>query len=170
MIDTWNPAQINDAIQNGSIGSGGGGPDIPTPEAADNGKFLGVADGAYSLQNIPETYTPVNYSIQEQDTGLKWIDNRPIYQKTYTGTAGTTFTQLEADFANEIIKTEGYIYKNGLGVSIGGISNSNTWTFAVHVAADNSLGVSTGNDTNGGDYVVTVFYVKPETETKKKKK
>lgn len=26
----------------------------------------------------------VNYSTTEQDTGLKWIDGKPIYQKTYS--------------------------------------------------------------------------------------
>ena len=35
------------------IGEGGGsGPEIPTPTTADNGKVLGVANGAYSLLNL----------------------------------------------------------------------------------------------------------------------
>lgn len=31
----------------------------------------------------------VNYSTAEQDTGLKWIDGRTIYQKSYEGTSDT---------------------------------------------------------------------------------
>ena len=31
----------------------------------------------------------INYSINEQDTGIEWIDGRHIYQKTITGTQST---------------------------------------------------------------------------------
>lgn len=32
----------------------------------------------------------VDYSLTEQNTGLKWIDNKPIYQKTFSITSGWT--------------------------------------------------------------------------------
>lgn len=39
-------------------------------------------DDLNDLPTIPEPYTPISYSTTEQDTGTKWIDGKPIYQKT----------------------------------------------------------------------------------------
>lgn len=40
----------------------------------------------------------VDYSTEEQDTGLKWVDGRTIYQKTYVFTDG--------DFAHDFMFTD----------------------------------------------------------------
>ena len=42
--------------------SGGGSSDLPTPTAEDNGKVLGVANGAYSIMDVPYTQTTVLFS------------------------------------------------------------------------------------------------------------
>lgn len=39
-----------------ALGGGGSGPDIPTPTTADNGKVLGVSNGAYALLNERRLY------------------------------------------------------------------------------------------------------------------
>ena len=47
----------------------------------------------------------INYSTEEQDTGLKWLNGEAIYQKTFTGTfsmTGTSWTSF-ADVTNEDI-------------------------------------------------------------------
>jgi len=41
---------------------GGGYPDMPTPTAEDNGKVLGVANGAYSIMDVPYTETTTFFS------------------------------------------------------------------------------------------------------------
>ena len=37
---------------------------------------------------------PINYSTSEQDTGQKWIDNKPIYQKTLQLLENDTFINI----------------------------------------------------------------------------
>lgn len=51
---------------------------VPTGIKLDNTEYwvqISVPDGS--------TSGGVNYSTEEQDTGLKWIDGRTIYQKTF---------------------------------------------------------------------------------------
>ena len=50
----------------------------------------------------------INYSTTEQDTGLKWIDGKPIYQKTivYTNTS-VSLVDLNID---EIVDIKGVSY------------------------------------------------------------
>lgn len=141
---------------------------LPSVTGADNGNVLGVVEGAWAKMAAPSG--GLDYSTSEQDTGLKWIDNRPIYRKTYTGTAGTTSTVLEEASGILPINCNGFIVDSqGLGVSIGGIANSSTWTMAVHVNAEGQLCLMTGTATNGGNYYVTVDYVKPAQSRRTKK-
>lgn len=47
----------------------------------------------------------INYSTEEQDTGLKWINDDAIYQKTFSGSfsmTGTSWTSF-GDVTNEDI-------------------------------------------------------------------
>lgn len=50
---------------------------VPAPQAGDQDKFLTGAGTFASPQG-----GGVDYSFIEQDTGLKWIDGKSIYQKT----------------------------------------------------------------------------------------
>lgn len=50
---------------------------VPAPQAGDHDKFLTGAGTFESPQG-----GGVDYSLTEQDTGLKWIDGKAIYQKT----------------------------------------------------------------------------------------
>lgn len=47
---------------------------------------------ATAIENMPAPSGGggIDYSTEEQDTGLKWIDGRTIYQKTVTGSFQTT--------------------------------------------------------------------------------
>lgn len=51
---------------------------VPSPQAGDNEKYL---TGAGTWE-APQVSGGVDYSLSEQDTGLKWIDGKAIYQKT----------------------------------------------------------------------------------------
>ena len=54
---------------------------VPAPQAGDQDKFL---TGAGTFERPPGG--GVDYSLSEQNTGLKWIDGKYIYQKTITFT------------------------------------------------------------------------------------
>lgn len=56
----------------------------------------------------------INYSLQEQNTGLKWIDGKDIYQKTiYFNALGGANVQVTRDIsdlnASTIVKAEGIV-------------------------------------------------------------
>ena len=55
---------------------------VPAPAAGDQDKVL---TGAGTWEDLPAS-GGVNYSTSEQDTGLKWIDGKSIYQRTVTFT------------------------------------------------------------------------------------
>lgn len=49
---------------------------------------------ATAIENMPTpTGGGINYTTEEQDTGLKWIDGRTIYQKTITTPFATHYAQ-----------------------------------------------------------------------------
>lgn len=54
---------------------------VPAPQAGDEDKFLTGA-GTFASPSGGG----VDYSLTEQDTGLKWIDGKAIYQKTISFT------------------------------------------------------------------------------------
>lgn len=54
---------------------------VPAPQAGDEDKFL---TGAGTFER--PAGGGVDYSLSEQDTGLKWIDGKKIYQKTISFT------------------------------------------------------------------------------------
>lgn len=70
---------------------------VPAPQAGDNEKYL---TGAGTWE-APQTGGGVDYSLTEQDTGLKWIDGSVIYQKTIN--FGTMPVNNEKDVAHGII-------------------------------------------------------------------
>jgi hypothetical protein len=77
-------------FEGGSGGSGGGGGSITIDPTPTQGSSNAVSSGGVytALQGV----SPINYSTTEQDTGRKWIDGKPIYQKTFTNAFSGLFT------------------------------------------------------------------------------
>lgn len=69
---------------------------VPAPQAGDNEKYL---TGAGTWEE-PQGGGGVDYSLSEQDTGLKWIDGKTIYQKTID--FGSMPVGQEKDVAHDI--------------------------------------------------------------------
>ena len=78
IVDSTNPRIMADNIR--ELARNGGGSGLPDVTAADNGKILGVVEGVWNKMDAP---SGVDYSITEQDTGIKWVDGKDIYQKTF---------------------------------------------------------------------------------------
>ena len=55
----------------------------------------------------------ISYSTTEQDTGLKWIDNKPIYQITYDissiTSSNTNLVDITSLGCENIVKIEGWV-------------------------------------------------------------
>lgn len=71
---------------------------VPAPAAGDQDKYL---SGAGTWEDVPSG-GGVDYSLSEQDTGLKWVDGRSIYQKTFTFStpANNSYTSLATDISD----------------------------------------------------------------------
>lgn len=117
---------------------------------------------------------PKNYSTDEIDTGLKWIDGATIYQKTFTGTHGEeggSETLLAG--IDKIINAYGYVEDGSAGSRC--ISGSDYFSATKHVYFLSNSGNLVVNVTSGFGlcpYAYTVLYTKPaptpSNETKKK--
>ena len=155
---------------------------LPAVTGADNGKLLGVSSGVWSAVDAPSG--GVNYSTNEQDTGLTWIDGRPIYQKTYTGTLARgeyeywNKMDLGATDAVAIIDMEGSLYDNsGNLVPYGSsLTASNSgygdYSWPPRIASGHlEIGFNNSTSAVGFNYILTIKYVKaPVTSTRTKKK
>ena len=65
------------------------------------GTGLSIEDGVLSNDNATP-YSPPNYSTNEVDTGVKWIDGKNIFRKVYNNIELTnnTTVSIESDFAS----------------------------------------------------------------------
>ena len=114
------------------------------------------ANGVLSNDN-PTPYTPINYSTTEQNTGLKWIDGRDIYVKTYD--AGALPSSGNVTVQNDITNFGAVINVETVGISNDGYSFSNYGLVLNYVSAS-SFVFSVTVDATGYNGYVTVYYVK----------
>lgn len=125
----------------------------------------------------PAPYIPLDYSTSEQDTGVKWIDNSPIYQKTVEfGALPNATTKAVAhditDFA-QLIRFDCTAFDS----TDGGfpVPFTSTAALAGQVTVwvdDTNITLGCGADRSGFDAYVTLYYTKtqPEPEAKKTRK
>ena len=110
----------------------------------------------------------VDYSTSEQDTGLKWIDGSPVYQKSYEITLPATYDTTnsfiidnDVSYIDAIIGYEGSCKSTSGYIASSGMPDTTGWCFALHRNPSNQL-VLYGNMAtlyNGKAYV-TVKYTK----------
>jgi len=126
---------------------------------------------------IPVTDLAENYSLDEVNTGKKWVDGKPIYRKCYTGTINITANtrvnkdlETNSDIEN-IINVGGYMgYSSGTPkgrntVPSAECNNSGVMTNFITVyvvAADNTLRLTRFSNVDRGSqpYAVWVEYTK----------
>lgn len=145
--------------------------EIPPHASTDSGKVLAV-DSEGDLEWREETpYVPPAYSMEEVNTGKKWIDGKDIYKKVYTGkfpeitatqsvTITTSTLETIISFTSIIIQTNGNQVIDRYYPVI--TPSTGTTIFS---------SVTTGYSEN--DYIVIEEYTKPDPEpspeTKSKK-
>ena len=101
-----------------------------------------------------------SYSTTEHATGKKWIDGKPVYKKTWTGTTSidgwneianlTALNISKVVKAEQVYEEESYIQGNYYA------SNTNRWRFLIR-KSDMALIVDA---TNNAEYVITLEYTK----------
>ena len=139
---------------------------VPEPKKGDEKKFL-CADGTWREAIGPSTTaTSENYSTKEQVIGT-WIDGKPLYQITLTGTtdiknmggAAINCTSLGID---QCVSIDGYIHNANGGFNPVGWRNetSSAYIFA-NLGADKAIYiVATGAHLDNRPYYITIKYTK----------
>ena len=120
----------------------------------------------------------LSYTTTEQNTGKKWIDGRDIYQVTKTGTLSSGAAQIT--LTEDIDTVVGFFgsydigtTKLGLNEFMTGSSFGNSWYTYTHINTGETKNIDckcsgfiSGSTANIN---VTILYVKPAQETKKRK-
>lgn len=140
---------------------------VPAPQAGDQDKFLTGAGTFASPQG-----GGVDYSLTEQNTGLKWIDGKAIYQQSVeftTGVAGTYHRLQTGILAEKILKVEffGYNSVEQYNITMCGYKNPVPMDFAIaclpNLYNSNSIIVdyrTTADSQNIPNCVFTFWYTK----------
>lgn len=114
----------------------------------------------------------INYSTEEQDTGLKWIDGKEIYQITLTGTTGAvastgiTVIDLSGMGIDKVVNFDGKFDAGYPLNSNASSANSGYWSFA-QIANDNNGKVEALYMLTGASFVslpITVTFKYTKTE------
>ena len=131
-----------------------------------NGQIL-----SYNSSNqIWENITPssggggIDYSTTEQNTGLKWIDGRPIYQKTFTlGTVAQGVSLISSSFKattyDEVWQTDIHWRYNSINLDVG---NHGGTGGAIYVELYDNTGLYVVNlsGVDATNFYVTLRYTK----------
>ena len=116
--------------------------------------------------------TGIDYSTSEQNTGLKWIDGKDVYQKTYNATglnwtAGDHWIPLELNTTDyKIINIYGVLDTGSLILALSEKTKSITRIFTNSASsADyrNKINVNL-TDTTVIGYSITILYTKTTSE------
>lgn len=106
----------------------------------------------------------VDYSTDEQDTGLTWVDGKKVYQKSYDITLTSGETELEtAEFMadKKIIGGEGGAYSTqGYACALGGLASNGDWAFNFHIPPAGNLLAYVTSALIGGHAYMTIRYIK----------
>ena len=113
-------------------------------------------------------YKPISYSTSEQDTGLKWIDGKTIWQKTIN--CGTLPNKSTTSIAHNISNFGYLISLNGTAsngstyYTIPLVSSATTWLTEVTVDSTN-INITTINNYSAYTGIITIQYTKTTPTT-----
>ena len=151
--------------------------DIPAQvEANPSGAATDILDKLQVGSTVYATPKQLDYSTAEQKTGVKWIDGRDIYQRTFVKTLASSPDADSSSFLiasgldtiDVLIDISGTVKGNGVHAFCGttGLINGNGWKYSIHLDSDDQLVVWAGsssdyyNEIAGGKAYITIKYVK----------
>lgn len=136
---------------------------VPAPLVADLDKYL-KSDGTWST--VSGGGGEPDYSETEVSTGVKWIDGKTIYKKSYSKTIISNTQTFSLGITNlyEIVKIEaiwhaGGVLTNGMPTTIsfpGDSSNNNS----ICILSYNNTAEINSNERTGMKGVITIYYTK----------
>ena len=172
MIDSTNPRIMADNIRQLSAAGSGGSAVVPNPEGEATGNLssIGIDGSKYSIP----VYSPVDYSTDEVDTGIKWVDGSSIYRKTisFGEVAATTSKNVDHNITNlgDVIRIYGIAYKDNRFIALPFVDNVDTSQRYIEVSASQViLGTGTNSAALTKAYV-TIEYTKVTANSTKSTK
>lgn len=121
---------------------------------------------ATAIQNMPApTGGGVDYSTEEQDTGIKWIDGKTIYQKTiYVSSVATgTASNIQHDIDNIetcVSITGTCTFQSTTQLPLPYISTSINYNICLGNVTHSTFMIQTGTSITISDAYVTIRYTK----------
>lgn len=159
-IDSTNPRIIADNIRKLDDAVQSAASELPEVETTDAGKVLTVnASGKWAASDLPPyPVGNLDYSTTEQDTGIKWTDDKPVYKITLTGKTPAEGNAIIDNFPFDtiismegiVLSTAGDYYDFNKNVTLTGNKANNRLIIV--------LPATSYRDT---DYIVTILYTKP---------
>lgn len=119
---------------------------------------------AYSTEYINDM---MDYSTSEVNTEKKWIDGKPIYRKTFSGSnGGTTSITVNSSISNignvidiGVIITDN---SNNIAMKIGGYLNSSNFGFVYYSKTNGTINITIPDVSayKNGTYICFMEYTK----------
>lgn len=120
----------------------------------------------YTGSSVPAGWEEVaDYSINEINTGKKWIDGKPIYRKCYSGNTGNDNISIDSGITNlnQIISLDGMINDADYGLSMkcgGYLDGNNNYSFLYYVWNTNKINCYMASAWMRGTYTFIIEYTK----------
>lgn len=108
-----------------------------------------------ALSNL---FTVINYSTTEQNTGLKWIDDKPIYQKTFNLTFTSNFltVDLTALSIDSVVKIDGGVSDSSGGFIPFGYESATS----VYTSSTTNMSINNQYSESKPSGHATIYYTK----------
>lgn len=112
-----------------------------------------------------ENRLPPDYSVSDEvNTGLKWINGKNIYMRTYTGTVIEGGTVLEESFTDTLLDASGFCYDEVNGIQYPTpLFRANT-LFLIPKVENGALSLTSGTTITGFKFQITFHYIKANPE------
>ena len=180
-IETDDFAVINNStdgsrkILASELGGGGGGTadyveltqaqyDALTESEKKNGKLYFITDGSGGSGGGSGR---INYSTDEQDTGLKWVDGESIYQKTIyvasCNAGGSYNINHNITYFGRLISIVGQGVYSNLYLPLPYVSTSFDYAICLGNVTSTTFMIQTGGSISLTDTYVTIQYTKSTT-------
>ena len=110
----------------------------------------------------------LDYSTTEQDTGLKWIDNKNVYVKTIVATGPSGNLEIDTGLTNvdTVVEMSVVMTRNDNNVTVSStyinISDM-SWCTEAYLSSDRSKFIVKNNKTSMKDIIVVIKYTKTST-------
>lgn len=112
-----------------------------------------------AIASIP-VYTPPNYSTTEQNTGLKWIDGKPRYQKTFN-IAPNGYADISDLNIDKVVSSDGVVeLNNGVFYHLNIYGDAMYNAFYEIDVTNGRLNTIVGSGWTATNIAVTIYYTK----------